>query len=100
SLQPGQLSFVTLATIPFLPQPEALKACIDPFHAFPDPNPNDDCAELTLGNGTMTDLGLTSADLTFTPSGADIGEKVHITATVHNFSSTPGNAVELKLWTV
>ncbi|MHB8872389.1 MAG: CARDB domain-containing protein, partial [Myxococcaceae bacterium] len=74
----------------FPAMPAVLQACVEAVSA--EVNANDNCMELGLGD-TRTDLSLHPRDLLFDPVGADVGERVRMTATVRNNSATSATAV-------
>jgi hypothetical protein len=87
----GQSSTVDLGTIAAPDHPVSLEACIDPSHSLNDANLNNNCSEYTISE-QQTDLSLHPRDIQLTPVGANVGEKVHATATVRNQTSTAATA--------
>nr|WP_228530664.1 MULTISPECIES: CARDB domain-containing protein [Myxococcaceae] len=73
-------------------QAPSLRACVDVENALQEQNENDNCAELTVSPEAIQ-LSLQPEDLAFAPAGADVGERVHLSATVHNRAATAGSTV-------
>jgi subtilase family serine protease len=73
-----------------------LRACVDPDGALAEVNENDNCAEASISPATMR-LSVHPEDLTVTPAGADVGERVQLAAVVRNPLAVEGRAT-LEWW--
>ena len=94
---PITLNALETRTISFGPfaipaKPPVLHACLDPDDAIAESNENDNCIETVLSTD-FSELGLDSDDLSFSPVGASVGEKVHLSAVVHNLRSVDSTAI-------
>src|SRR5262249_30626132 len=70
-----------------------LTAWVDPFNIISEVNKNNNCIERVIADGA-SDLSIASRDIRVSPVGANVGESVHISATVRNGYGAASAVVE------
>ncbi|MBZ4420466.1 CARDB domain-containing protein [Myxococcus sp. RHSTA-1-4] len=92
SLNPSESRIVALGPHFAPPRTSALRVCLDPDDTIRERNEKDNCQEQGLGRASVR-LSVHSRDVTVSPVGAHVGEKVRISAVVRNSTARTAQAV-------